>query len=365
MLNSFIHLLQGHPPEHIVWTADITYWISGQKEAGTANPDWDTEEGYLRLHRDLGIMPYYYYEKFWVSAPGYRGDIQVFQESSGGQITNRIQTPAGSLAETNVYLPDSCSVGCAKHYVENEPDLDILLYILEHRQLQPANLADYPARVQLWEKYDGLPSLGLPRSPLSSFVYEWAGLQAAAFLLADCPAKVAAALRLMEEQEAPILDALCQVRPRLVHFPDNLSSDNLAGYYNKYMAGAHTRRISRLHEAGIRAAVHLDGAVRGLLPKLVHAGFDAIEALTPYPGGDLTSQEIAHLAGSDIVILWGGIPGILFAPPFTWEDMSAHLRRLLSDWQGRPFVLGVADQVPPNGNIDFCKRIADSLEMRK
>ena len=362
MLPSFINLLHGKPPERIVWTADITYWIAGQKEAGTADPDWDSEEGYLRLHRDLGIMPYYYYDKFWVAEPGYTDEIQVFQESSGRQITNRIQTPNGELTETNVYLPDSCSVGCTKHFVESEGDLDVLRYILERRRLRPANLADYPARLRLWEQYDGLPSLGLPRSPLSSFVYEWAGLQTAAFLLADCPGKVAAVLRLMEEQEAPILEALCQARPLLVHFPDNLSSDNLAGFYDKYMAGAHIRRLNRLHDAGIRAAVHLDGTVRGLLPRLARAGFDAIEALTPFPGGDLTSLEIARLAGNDTVILWGGIPGILFAPPFTWEDMSAHLRRLLNDWRGRPFVLGVADQVPPNGNIDFCRRIAEMLE---
>ena len=172
---------------------------------------------------------------------------------------------------------------------------------------------------------------------------------------------MAAALRLMAEQEEPILAAVCALGPPLVHFPDNLSSDNLTGYYDTHMAGVHRHRLSRLHAAGIKAAVHLDGTVRGLLPKLVDVGFDAVEALTPAPAGDLEIEEIAQLTGSGATILWGGVPGIMFAPPYTWPDMEAHIRRLVEAWGGRPFVVGVADQVPPDGDIRFCRRIGDML----
>jgi hypothetical protein len=361
MLASFLKILHGEPPDRIVWTADITYWIAGQKEGGLASPSWETESGYLQLHDQLGILPYYYYEKFWVASPQYSPEIRVSQEMDGRGYTNRIQTPQGELTETNLWLPASCSFGCTRHYVESESDLDVLLYLLERRMLVVDNLADYPERMQKWRASGGLPSLGLPRSPLSSFVYEWAGLQVASYLLADCREKVQAALDLMEAQEAPILDALCRLRPALVHFPDNLSSDNLAGYYDRYMAGPHVRRLERLHAAGIKVAVHLDGTVRGLLPRLVRSGFDAIEALTPAPGGDLTPAEIAVLAGDGPVILWGGVPGILFSPPFTWADMEKYVHGLLSAWEGRRFVLGVADQVPPNGDITFCRRIADLI----
>ena len=144
-----------------------------------------------------------------------------------------------------------------------------------------------------------------------------------------------------------------------MHFPDNLSSDCTAGVYDEFMAARHQRRLQRLHAAGVKCAVHLDGKVRGLLPKLVRSGFDAIEALPPKPAGDLEVEEIRELAGSEKVILWGGVPGVMFAPPYTWNQMAAHVRRLRACWAGRPFVMGVADQVPPDGNIDFCRRIAE------
>ena len=41
--------------------------------------------------------------------------------------------------------------------------------------------------------------------------------------------------------------------------------------------------------------------------------------------------------------------------------MEKHVRRVLDCWGRRPFILGVADQVPPDGNFEFCRRIADVL----
>jgi hypothetical protein len=42
--------------------------------------------------------------------------------------------------------------------------------------------------------------------------------------------------------------------------------------------------------------------------------------------------------------------------------MQAYLQQLFAAWQGHPFILGVADQVPPDGDITFCRKIADWLE---
>jgi len=359
MLAAFLKLLRGARPDEIVWTADVTYWIAGQKQAGTADPAWDTEEGYLRLHEELGIFPYYYYEKFWAAQPRYGGGVEEVTGTEGHKTVRRFRTPVGDLTEESVYSPASCSVGCTKHLVESGGDLAILRYILAHRRLEPASLDDYPQRRRLWEAYDGLPCLGMPRSPLPSLCYEWAGVQNAVYLLMDHREQVVEILDLMEQQEAPIVEAVCALAPPLVHFPDNLSSANLASLYDPYLAGTHQRRIGRLHAAGVKCAVHLDGTVKGLLPKLIRAGFDAIEAITPKPAGDLEIEEIRALAGDDRVILWGGVPGVLFAPPFAWEQMKAHAERLIASWGQGPFVMGVADQVPPDGDIGFCRRIAE------
>lgn len=361
MRNSFLKLLNGYSSNEVIWTADITYWISGCKARGAADPDWDTETGYLRLHNDIGIMPYYYYEKFWVAEPKYAPEVGVLRETNANRTTCRIQTPVGALISESAYLPESCCQGTTKHFVESETDLDILLYALEHRRLEPANLYDYHDRLKLWEQYDGLPSIALPRAPFVSFCYEWSDIQNAVYLLADCEDKVRALLRLMESQEDPILEAVCDVAPPLIHFADNLSSDNLAGLYDEWLAPSHEKRLAKLHAVGTKCAVHLDGAVKGLLPKLAAIGFDAIEALTPMPVGDIDVLEMAAFVADKPAILWGGVPGTMFAPPYTWNDMKRHVQHVLESWGGRPFVLGVADQVPPDGDIEFCRKIAELI----
>ena len=362
MRDAFLRLLRGESAERVPWAADITYWMTGEQAKGRGEPGWDVEESYLAFHQRLGIMPYFYYPKFMAGQPVFDATVESRTETSGERSVQRLCTPLGELTAEYVTLAESASTGCAKHFVATERDLDVLLYLIEHRRLVVSNLDDYRQRMAMWAAYDGLPSLGLPRSPLSAFCYEWAGVQNAAYLIADHEDKVRALFDVMEAQEAPVIRAVCDLRPPLIHFPDNLDSENLTGLYDRFLATPHRRRLDALHAAGIACAVHLDGAVRGLLPKLAAAGFDAIEALTPFPAGDATVEEMRGIAGSDRVILWGGVPGAMFAPPYAWDAMRRHVEQVLEAWRGTPFILGVADQVPPDGDITYCRKIADLLQ---
>ncbi len=361
MLPAFLTLLRGDAADRVVWNGDITYWMTGRECDGTADPAWQREEGYLAFHRTLGLMPYYYYPKFLTAEAVYDGTVEYRRDAAGDVTVQRYRTPLGEIAEESVWAAESCSTGITKHFVETEADLDVLRYLVAHRALVPRNLDDYPARRALWAAYDGLPSLGMPRSPLSSFLYEWAGVVEGTYLLYDCEDAVRDLFAEMAAQEEPIIDAVCALRPPLLHFADNLSSDNVGGLYDEWLAPMHRRWLAKLHAAGVATVVHLDGTVRGLLPQLAAVGFTAVEALTPRPVGDVALEEMRAAAGSDRLILWGGVPGAMFAPPYTRADMAAHIRRLLDAWGGTPFVIGVADQVPPDGDITLCRLIADMI----
>ncbi|NQU38971.1 MAG: hypothetical protein HQ523_03375 [Lentisphaerae bacterium] len=361
MLDDFLRVLNGETPEQIPWTADLSYWISGQKQAGKADAAWDSEEGYLQLHYELGVIPYYYYPRFWVGEPRYDESVTVAVTRRKATTQCTWTTPVGTLTETRAFMAESACEGVTRHPVSTPEDLNVLTYLIEHRHMEPVHLSDYRERCDLWAQYDGLPCLGLPRSGLPALCYEWTGLENFVYLMMDCETQVRALLDLMEEQEVPIIEAVCELAPPLVHFPDNLSSENLTGYYDDLLGPQHRHRLAALHRAGIKAAVHLDGTVRGLLPKLIDAGFDAVEALTPAPVGDMSLKEIESMAKDSATILWGGMPGALFAAPWTWSDVEAHLEAFRHTWGTRPAILGVADQVPPDGDIEFIRRIGASL----
>ena len=364
MRESFLNVMRGERGDEIVWTADLTYWVSGQMQAGRGRPEWNTERGHLELCRDLGCMPYYWYEKLIVASPRYDG-ITERTEVSGQRRIHSWETPVGRLVQEITALPEASSEAITKYPVATEADLKVFLHILQHRQWVPCHLDTYRERMDRWAAFDGLPAVCPPRSPLPGFFCEWAGVQHGVYLLMDYPDLVREALALMEAQEKPVLDAIARTPPPVVHFPDNLSSDNFASLFDEFMAEPYRRRLDRLHAAGIRCAVHLDGTVRGLLPKLAAVGFDAVEALTPKPVGDVGLHEMRAVAGRADVVLWGGVPGAMFAPPFTWKDMEKHVGQLLEQWGGTPFVVGVADQVPPDGDIEFVRGISAMIRGRR
>lgn len=250
-------MLKDEPSGEIVWTADLHYWLAGQKQAGKGHSDWFTEEGHLRFCRELGCMPYYWYENFWLAEPEYE-KVEVVTTHDGRRRRQILKTPVGRLCEESIFMTESVSEACTKHAVETEADLKVLLYILEHRRLKPAAIDLYRERMNLWAEYDGLPAIGMPRSPLSSFLNEWTGMNNGVYLMLDHPEMVRHILDLMENQERPVIEALCRLAPPLIHFPDNLSSENLTGFFDEFMAEPYRRRLDAFHTAGIRCAVHLE-----------------------------------------------------------------------------------------------------------
>jgi len=372
MLPSLHQLLVHQPSQRLVWTADLTYWIAGQSPAVVAKNGWDSETGHLQLCRDLGILPYYWYENFWAGSLVF-DNVSIQEETFPGGLHRKTwQTPLGSLTEESRFQSESFSQAITRYPVQDREDLQVLLHMLENRQSVPTNLESYPDRRKNWGEYGGLPSLAMPRSPLPALLTEWTGVERGVYLLLDEPGLTSAILDEMERLEQPILEGLTQLAGQiapdllLVHFADNLTSEVYTPFFASHMAARYERRLEQLHRAGIRCAVHLDGTLKGLLPKLAAVGIDAIEALTPQPVGDLSLEEVRRLVedatppGSR-VILWGGLPGAMFAPPFTWEDMQRQVQHVLQAWQGVPFILGTADQLPPDGDIDFVRRISEMV----
>ena len=357
-LGAFLALWKGELPDRPIWTADLSYWLLARQMDGSADPSWSSEEGFLRFHHELGVLPYYYYPTFFACEAVYDRSVEWRTERKGDVTRIRCTTPVGTIVQESQWLPVSFSEGVTRHFVQSEQDLDVLCYLIEHRRLEHRHVDSYPERRVRFARFGGLPALGMPRSPLPAFLTEWSGIMHGMYLLMDHPDRLESLFALMEAQTEPVVQALCDLAPPLVHVPDNLSGETMAGLYARWLAPVHMRLLARLHAAGIAAAVHQDGTLSGLLPQLAAAGFDAVEALTPTPAGDVPVERIRDICGSQSLVLWGGVPGALFAPPFHWEQMEAHVQALLHAWHGSPYVVGVADQVPPDGRIDWCRSIS-------
>jgi len=70
-------------------------------------------------------------------------------------------------------------------------------------------------------------------------------------------------------------------------------------------------------------------------------------------------EDLEQFVGDSKSILWGGIPGSYFTECVDDEEFDRHVKYLLSIMTKSPrFVLGVADQVPPDGLESRVKRVA-------
>ena len=348
----------GEKPDRIAWMADITYWRSARIKDGTLPEKHAGSEGYLRQHEDLGLCAFYQYEMGTYSEEYEGVEQETIEEGNNSRMIWRVGE--GSLTQQQKYLPEAYCTGITKYPVESAEDLKILRAILQRKRIT-SNMENFFAYAEDWGAR-GYPWPNAPRSPLPALLTEWTGVENLAYLIADVPEEVGKTLAVLEEVNRRAFQFAIQGKPPLVHLPDNLSSENSAGYFDRYMRGYYEKRLAELHEAGIPAAVHLDGTVRSLLPKLSEVGFDSVESLTPKPVGDVDVAELRTLAGRKEFIIWGGIPGAMFAHPFTKKDMREHVSRVLEVCGHEPFILASADQIPPNGEIGWCEMISEMVE---
>jgi hypothetical protein len=103
--------------------------------------------------------------------------------------------------------------------------------------------------------------------------------------------------------------------------------------------------------------------MKGLLRETCSRGLTFIEALTPAPVGDLDIEIWAEWSGNSHTVLWGGIPGVYFTGLVSEEEFDCHIKRVLGVMRSVPrYVLGVADQVPPDALERRVRRVRELVE---
>ena len=257
------------------------------------------------------------------------------------------------------WLPDSFCYAITKYPVTEVSQLAVVREMFARRRYEPNPKANEPAKAL---NGHGQPITAVPRSPLPALMADWVGVEGTIFMIADAPDEVERTLEVIDHSNDGFFPLLPHVESKIIHFCDNLSADTIGGYWDRYCAEYYRRRVGQVHQANKYCVTHLDGATKALIPRLMAAGLDGIESLTPKPVGDITMQEMSRLMEPYIGVFWGGLPGAMFAPPFTWDDLKGMIDGLHRLWRaGRRVVVASADLVPPDGDIEFVRRVPKYL----
>jgi len=351
-------VLNGEQPDAMAWFGDLTYWWGAHNEIGDLPERWQGERGIGKLHQEYNIGEYVRGElpHNTIEGEGVRRDIQ----HDGDMQTVSWHTPVGSLTERSQYSKISYCWGITEHFVKEPKDLRVIRYIMENRDYQAA--PEKIARVIKEYGDTGLPHLAIPGSPLTELNKTWIGVMGLTYLLMDEPDEVHKTLDAIYESQFRLLKTIENTPAETVMICENLSGETMGGYFNDYLKGYLTRCTDLMHSYNQKVMIHIDGTLHGALDKIACTGVDCVDAITPKPVGDVALEDLRTMAGPDIIMI-GGIPGAMFAPPFTKKNMETHIKQLINIHKNSgKFMLGVADQVPPDGDITLVKLISDLVE---
>ena len=350
---------RGVKPDRPAWLADLGYWYRAAEATGELDARYEGDEGYKRLHEDLGVCCYY-----GRSGITYSFRSEGVEAGKREDETERVRwwrTPSGEVTDRWQFIAEAHCWAHVEYAVKSVDDLKVVQDVFRGRSVVPNDTAFPKMSDCLGES--GLPISAVPRSPLPALLADWCGVMNTIYLISDEPNAVCDTLGIIDRSNDGAFECAVASQAELFHFTDNLDSGNCASLFEDYMAEYYTRRLDQLHAAGKFAVVHLDGTVRGLLPKLARCGFDGIESITPAPVGDIEIEELRAVAENENTIFWGGIPGAMFCSPWTADDVRDQTQRMLdAHWADGRLVVGSADQVPPDGDVKLCRVVADTIE---
>jgi len=349
-------LLAGGRSDRVPWFGDLDYWATSLIGRGLKPAGFKESDAYIEWHQDLRVG---FYLQGDFPFKTIIENCRVTEWREGAARRRRIETPRGALTETWTWLPESFSEAPTEHLVKSAEDLAAYACLFENTRFEPDfAFAEKRAR-QVGEM--GIVLCYLPKSPFMQMVALDAGIVTVTEIDADAPGELEATLAAVRRAHDRAARIALESPAEILMIPENLSSEVVGPrFYELYMRDYHETWSRRIGAAGKFSCVHLDGTLKGLLRQVSGAGFTFVEAMTPWPVGDLEVERWAEWCGETPTVFWGGLPGVYFTDKVPEAEFERHVRAVLRVMTSCPrYVLGVADQVPPDGLESRVRRVAE------
>lgn len=338
-------ILKGGCPDRVPWFGDLDYWATARIHRHEVPPDFKTSPDYLEWHRDLGVG---FYLQGYFPFRTIIENCHIREWREGHKAFREIDTPRGKLRECWQWMTDSFSDAPVEFLLKSENDLPAFQYLYENTRYEP----DYAFARQRYEMVgdQGIVLVYLPRSPFMQLVAEKSGIENLTFMILNAPDAVAETFAVMRKAHDLAAQITLDSPAEALMIPENLSSEVVGRrFFDAYVREYQEHWLQKVAQAGKYSFIHVDGTLRGLLGAECRVGATVLEALTPHPVGDVPVAEWADFAESDRPIFWGGLPGSYFTPRVSDAEFERHVKEILAVMRTRPrYVLGVADQIPPD-----------------
>jgi hypothetical protein len=364
---AILRTFTGISPHRIVWQPRIYYWfyangLRNKLPAGYSDrallddvyknvqlydgsvPETFRNKSIIELYEELDASPRYPQEVLGIEIFQLKTDpakVRTVVESRAGQVTTIYETPRGTLREVTHHGYHS------EFPVKSLREMITMAYVLDNTQFTFDHEAFKIADREFGDR--GIVQSFYPRSPLQRLIISYMGFENTVYALSDNPREVHQFLEVIEEWDDKMYEVILNSPLQILNFGENIDANmDSPRLFKEYLLPYYTKRVEQIHRRGKFCHIHMDGALKPLLPFLTEAGFDGIEAATPLPQGDVTLEELKDSLGDRILL--DGIPAVLFLPEYSKEELAEFACKVLEIFSPN-LILGISDELPPGGDI--------------
>ena len=339
-----LRVFQGEPIPHVFFQPRLEPWYDWQCRFGSMPAEY-REMGLTGFYDSLGMSMRYVHYYTGAPSPVVRvlsPEVVMHERFTETDGTRVYETPFGELVERHRFTVDETwrQVGFP---VKRRDDLRALQWLFE-RITWSFSVSHFEQGSQVLGDR-GEPQFWVPKSPYQALAQQWMKLEDLVYALADFPDEVESTMAAIDASYDPLYEQLtASGKVKIINFGENIHDQLFSPrYFERYLVPFFEKRSGQLRRAGIFTHVHIDGYFRSLLPYLRELPFDGYEALTPYPQGDVSLEELSEHIGAKVLL--DGIPAVLFLPTYSREELMRTVEQVIALFHPR-LVLGVSDEVP-------------------
>lgn len=363
VLNTFAH----KKVDRLVFSPRLYYWYNGNKlyfrpktdkKCYAKIPPQFLRKSQRAIYDYLGASPRYVLESYYIpfiwKRPKLKSGVKIrlARGSTKGERFTYYKTPIGKLRKVT-------KGGHITEYpLKTLKDIRVMKYILNHSKFEFFYPLFKYAKKKLGDR--GVICTYFYRSPYMRLILEYMGYSKTIIYLKKYPSQMENFLSFIDEWNDKMFEILCRSPIKIFNFGENIDA-NLAPpkYFEKYLIPYYEKRVKQFHRAGKYCHIHMDGSLKDLLPYLDLLPFDGLEALTARPQGDVTLEELQEAIGNKVYL--DGIPSVIFLPHYSLRYVRDYTHKVLEMFSPN-LILGVSDEMPPNGEIRKIEMIANLIK---
>lgn len=350
-------VFRGQDPGGVLWQPRLEFWYAVNKKRGTL-PAKYRDADLLDVYDDCLASVRYFTCPLRVRYQRVKTYTRWLDDK---RLVRFWETPVGTLREAVHYDQWGLSAYHDEYKLKSPDDFRVLEYILQDEEWWWDQQAYEEDLKRIGGR--GAPQFYFRRSPIQGLFIEHMGFENTIYAMNDYPKIVEHYVEVATRADDALYEVLCRCPVPILNFGENIDAHmDPPPIWNRHLIPYYRMRTEQLHQAGKFVHIHIDGAMKPLLPHLKNCPWDGIEAATPLPQGDVTIEELKE--GMNGLVLLDGIPAVYFLPTYPVETLIDCLERLIELFHPR-LILGISDEIPPDGEIERVKLVGELVQEYK